>query len=104
MSTWSLVNYKNENDVLEPRVMPQWFIKMAPLAELARAAVVDGRVKFVTDYHEKIYFHWLDNLRDWNISRQIVWGHSYPRMVQGRGGFDRRRVARRWVGAGPRYL
>ena len=73
-----LVNYKNENDVLEPRIMPQWFVKMEPLAKLAADAVKDGRVKFVTDYHEKIFFHWLANLRDWNISRQIVWGIPIP--------------------------
>lgn len=73
-----LVNYKNENDILEPRIIPQWFVKMAPLAQLAGDAVKAGKIKFVTDYHEKIYFHWLDNLRDWNISRQIVWGIPIP--------------------------
>jgi len=73
-----LVNYKNENDILEPRIMPQWFIKMAPLAKLAHDAVTDGKIKFVTDYHQKIFFHWLENLRDWNISRQIVWGIPIP--------------------------
>ncbi|TSC69655.1 MAG: valyl-tRNA synthetase [Parcubacteria group bacterium Gr01-1014_56] len=73
-----LVNYKNENDILEPRIMPQWFIKMQPLAEKAREAVEQGKIKFVTDYHQKIFFHWLDNLRDWNISRQIIWGIPIP--------------------------
>ncbi|MDP4020756.1 MAG: valine--tRNA ligase [Candidatus Adlerbacteria bacterium] len=78
-----VVNYKNENDILEPRFMPQWFVKMAPLAEKAREAVTSGKVKFVTDYHEKIFFHWLDNLRDWNISRQIVWGIPIPAWFKG---------------------
>ncbi len=73
-----LVNYKNDNDILEPRIMPQWFVKMAPLSVLAAQAVKDGRVKFVTSYYEKIFFHWLENLRDWNISRQITWGIPIP--------------------------
>ena len=78
-----LVNYKNENDVLEPRVMPQWFVKMAPLAQLAREAVQSGKIRFVTEHYEKVFFHWLDNLRDWNISRQIVWGIPIPAWFKG---------------------
>lgn len=78
-----LVNYKNENDILEPRIMPQWFIKMAPLAAMAKAAVEEGRVRFVSEQYRKIFFHWLENLRDWNISRQIVWGIPIPAWFSG---------------------
>lgn len=74
--------YKCGN-VLEPRVLPQWFIKMKPLAEKAMEAVRNGEVKFVTERFEKIFFHWLENIRDWNISRQVVWGIRIPVWYKG---------------------
>lgn len=66
------------NRAIEPLILPQWFIKMKPLAEKVIKAVQAKEVKFVTERFEKILFHWLNNIRDWNISRQIVWGIRIP--------------------------
>ena len=63
---------------IEPILMEQWFIKINPLAEKAIDAVKKGGVKFVTKKYEKIFMHWMKNIRDWNISRQIVWGIRIP--------------------------
>ena len=64
--------------VVEPRLSPQWFVKMKPLAEPALKAVQDGRIKFVPERWNKVYIEWMENIRDWCISRQIWWGHQIP--------------------------
>ena len=64
--------------VIEPRVSPQWFVKMKPLAEKALEVVRNGEVKILPKRMEKIYYNWLENIRDWCISRQIWWGHRIP--------------------------
>ncbi len=66
------------SETVEPRVSLQWFVKMEPLAGPAIAAVREGRTKFVPERFEKNYFHWMENIRDWCISRQLWWGHRIP--------------------------
>ncbi|HSR10404.1 MAG TPA: valine--tRNA ligase, partial [Thermodesulfobacteriota bacterium] len=64
--------------VVEPLVSKQWFVRMKPLAEPAIEAVVQGRTKIVPQVWENTYFEWMNNIRDWCISRQIWWGHRIP--------------------------
>ena len=64
--------------VVEPRLSDQWFVKMAPLAKPALEAVRDGRIRILPERHEAVYVQWMENIRDWNISRQIWWGHRIP--------------------------
>ena len=63
---------------VEPRVSMQWFVKMEELAKPAIDAVKNGETKFVPEHFEKTYFHWLENIKDWCISRQLWWGHRIP--------------------------
>ncbi|MDI9384807.1 MAG: valine--tRNA ligase [Verrucomicrobiota bacterium] len=64
--------------VIEPSLSDQWFVKMKPLAEPALAAVQEGRIRFHPDRWVKTYEHWMTNIRDWCISRQLWWGHRIP--------------------------
>jgi valyl-tRNA synthetase len=64
--------------VVEPRLSDQWFVRMAPLAAPALAAVREGRLRILPERWEGVYVNWLENIRDWNISRQLWWGHRVP--------------------------
>lgn len=64
--------------IVEPKVSKQWFVKMKPLAQPAIECVKSGRTRFIPERFEKIYFHWMENIKDWCISRQLWWGHRIP--------------------------
>ena len=64
--------------VVEPLVSKQWYVRMKPLAEPAIKAVRSGKIKIVPRAWSKTYFHWMENIRDWTISRQLWWGHRIP--------------------------
>ena len=72
------VCYRHENTAVEPRLSEQWFVKMKPLAEPAIAAVREGKTQFIPERFSKIYYNWMENIRDWCISRQLWWGHRIP--------------------------
>ncbi|MGC8878135.1 MAG: valine--tRNA ligase [Anaerolineae bacterium] len=65
-------------EVVEPMLSTQWFVRMKPLAEAGLAAVRDGRIVIIPERFTKVYYNWLENIRDWCISRQLWWGHRIP--------------------------
>ena len=74
----SVATSERSGDIVEPLLSLQWFVRMAPLAKPALEAYRDGRVRFVPERYGRTYEHWLENIRDWNVSRQIWWGHQLP--------------------------
>ena len=64
--------------IIEPKISTQWFVKIKPLAEPAVEAVRDGRIRIIPEHFEKTYYNWMENIRDWCISRQLWWGHRIP--------------------------
>ena len=65
-------------DILEPMITPQWYVNCDGMAKRATDAVRNGELKIVPEEHEKTWFMWLDNIRDWCVSRQLWWGHQIP--------------------------
>jgi valyl-tRNA synthetase len=69
---------QRSDDVIEPRLKTQWFIRTGPLAGQAIESTRDGRTRIFPDRFEKVWEHWMTNIRDWNVSRQLWWGHRIP--------------------------
>ena len=69
------------SDVVEPRLKTQWFVRTTPLAEKALAATRSKRTQILPERFEKVWEHWLTNIRDWNVSRQLWWRPSDPGVV-----------------------
>ncbi|XP_046401267.1 valine--tRNA ligase isoform X2 [Ischnura elegans] len=65
-------------DVVEPIIKPQWYVKCEEMAANAKKAVETGELKIIPEHHKKTWYHWMDNIRDWCISRQLWWGHRIP--------------------------
>jgi len=65
-------------DILEPMITPQWYVNCDDMAKRSTDAVRNGDLKIIPAEHEKTWFNWLDNIRDWCVSRQLWWGHQIP--------------------------
>jgi valyl-tRNA synthetase len=76
--TTTIPRSQRGGEIVEPMISTQWFVKIEPLAKAALEAVKDGRIKIVPERFEKVYFNWLENIKDWCISRQLWWGHRIP--------------------------
>ena len=73
-------------EIVEPMLSMQWFIKMDAIAARAVQAVRDGRIQIVPERFEKVYYHWLENIQDWCVSRQLWWGHRIPAWYRAKDG------------------
>lgn len=69
------------NTVIEPQIKSQWFIKMKPLANKVLEKINNDKIKYIPEHYKKVSIHWLENIMDWNISRQIVWGIPIPAKI-----------------------
>ena len=76
--TLNIPRSQRGGEIVEPMISTQWFVKIQPLADKALAAVKEGRTKIVPERFTKVYYNWLENIRDWCISRQLWWGHRIP--------------------------
>ena len=76
--TTTIPRSQRGGEIIEPMISTQWFVKIEPLAKAALEAVQGGRIRIVPERFEKVYFNWLENIKDWCISRQLWWGHRIP--------------------------
>ncbi|MEP7200231.1 MAG: valine--tRNA ligase, partial [Chloroflexota bacterium] len=76
--TTSVPRSQRGGEIVEPLISTQWFVRMRPLATQALLSVRSGAIKIIPSHFEKVYVNWLDNIRDWCISRQLWWGHRIP--------------------------
>ena len=76
--TLNIPRSQRGGEIVEPMISEQWFVKIEPLAKPALEAVRAGRIKIIPERFEKVYYNWLENIKDWCISRQLWWGHRIP--------------------------